>query len=138
MNGQPLVSVQLGRDPIMSIFFRQVVHRYTAPGGSAFQFALNQPTWISRFAIAIFAFILVLPLIILIVLALLAALFVFGTLAIVNAVVSLIRSILGLDPAPSFAGPDVVVEQVDLRRRNVRVIGPSAPLDPSERQAGHE
>lgn len=108
----------------MSVFYRNVVYRYTAPGGRAIGYVLRQPSWISRAALIVFSLIILIPVVALLLIAILAALLVFGTLALINAAANSLRAVLGGGRREEI---DFSVRQTttEAGRVNVRVLGPA-------------
>jgi uncharacterized membrane protein len=82
-------------DPMFRII---EIRRYTEDGServrSAWQYATNQPSWIARFALTVFLFIIMLPIVALLMIAFLVAVVVFLVLAVANAAISLIRMLV--------------------------------------------
>jgi len=108
----------------MSVFYRNVVYRYAAPGGRAIGYVLKQPSWISRAALVVFSLIILIPAVALLLLAILAALVVFGSLALINAAANSLRTLVG-GGQPEEIDFSVRQTTTEAGRVNVRVLGPA-------------
>lgn len=71
-----------------------VISRGSEHAGQAWRAVQSQPSWIARLAGAIIVLVIAVPFVLLVLLALLAGVVVFGALALVNVVVAWVRGVL--------------------------------------------